>query len=177
MKRNSIHVLQKWKSENERTPFYLTGIKGVGKTYLAYDFVNDFFDSCLYLNFEHNNELVLKFEALTEADVIPALSDYFAVPEELLYTTPFIFDEIKCLMNEKNYTPPTIFEKIDIALEHIRMLCNEKGEETGIREARKHIGHYTKGLKSSASARQRLNFAISYEDIYNILSSLAKENE
>lgn len=94
MKRNSIHVLQKWKSENERTPFYLTGIKGVGKTYLAYDFVNDFFDSCLYLNFEHNNELVLKFEALTEADVIPALSDYFAVPEELLYTTPFIFDEI-----------------------------------------------------------------------------------
>ena len=75
MKRNSIHVLQKWKSENERTPFYLTGIKGVGKTYLADDFVNDFFDSCLYLNFEHNNELVLKFEALTEADVIPALSD------------------------------------------------------------------------------------------------------
>ena len=90
---------------------------------------------------------------------------------------PFIFDEIKCLMNGKNYTPPTISEKIDIALEHIRMLCDEKGEETGIREARKHIGHYTKGLKSSASARQRLNFAISYEEIYNILSSLAKENE
>ncbi len=94
MKRNAIHVLQKWKNENERTPFYLTGIKGVGKTYLAYDFANDFFDSYLYLNFEHNKELLDKFETVTESTVIVTLCDYFAVPEELLYTTPFIFDEI-----------------------------------------------------------------------------------
>ena len=90
---------------------------------------------------------------------------------------PFIFDEIKCRTSGKIYTPPTISEKIDVALEHIRLLCEEKGEETGIREARKHIGHYTRGLKSSASARQRLNFAITYDEIYDILSSLAKENE
>ena len=94
MKRNAIHVLQRWKNETERTPFYLTGIKGVGKTYLAYDFANDFFDSYLYLNFEHNKELTDVFETVTEANVIMTLSEYFAVPEELLYTTPFIFDEI-----------------------------------------------------------------------------------
>ena len=90
---------------------------------------------------------------------------------------PFIFDEIKCRTSGKIYTPPTISEKINVALEHIRLLCEEKGEETGIRESRKHIGHYTRGLKSSASARQRLNFAITYDEIYDILSSLAKENE
>jgi len=94
MKRNAIHVLQKWKSTPERTPFYLTGIKGVGKTYLAYEFANDFFDSYLYLNFEHNKELTERLETATEATVLSMLSEYFAVPEELLYTTPFLFDEI-----------------------------------------------------------------------------------
>ncbi len=89
---------------------------------------------------------------------------------------PYIFDEIKHLINEKTYTPPTISQKIQDALTHISLLCKEKGEETGIREARKHISHYTKGLKSSASARQRLNFAETYEEIQEILSSLAKEN-
>ncbi|MBE5950234.1 MAG: hypothetical protein E7260_01425 [Lachnospiraceae bacterium] len=94
MKRNAINVLQKWKEQPERKPFYLTGIKGVGKTYLAYDFANDFFDSCFYLNFDHNRHLVEKFETVTEADVITVLAEYFTVPEELLYATPFIFDEI-----------------------------------------------------------------------------------
>ena len=94
MKRNAISILQQWKNAKERTPFYLTGIKGVGKTYLAYDFANDFFDSYLYLCFEHNNELVTYLESLGEEEILSALADYFEIPIELLFTTPFIFDEI-----------------------------------------------------------------------------------
>ncbi|MBQ9745187.1 MAG: tRNA dihydrouridine synthase DusB [Clostridia bacterium] len=90
---------------------------------------------------------------------------------------PFIFDELRHRIEGKSYTPPTVSEKTEVALEHIRMLCEEKGEEIGIREARKHICHYTKGLKTGAQARQRLNFATSYEEIYDILSHLAKENQ
>ena len=90
---------------------------------------------------------------------------------------PYIFDEIKCKINNKSYTPPTVLQKMDTALEHIRMLCDEKGEETGIKEARKHMGHYTKGLVGGAMARQKLNFALTYDEILDILSSLAKENQ
>ena len=68
MKRNAINVLQKWKEQPERKPFYLTGVKGVGKTYLAYDFANDFFGSCFYLNFDHNKNLVEKFETVTDKE-------------------------------------------------------------------------------------------------------------
>ncbi len=94
MKRNAISTLQAWKEQETRTPFYLTGIKGVGKTYLAYEFAKDFFDSYLYISFDHNKQLTERFEALSEGEIIPALSEYFEIPEELLYTTPFIFDEI-----------------------------------------------------------------------------------
>ena len=90
---------------------------------------------------------------------------------------PYIFDEIKNLLTGKTYTPPTISQKIEDALTHIRMLCAEKGEDVGVAESRKHISHYTKGLRSSATARQRLNFATSLDEIQEILSTLAKENE
>jgi len=53
MKRNLITTLQTWMESEERKPFYMTGIKGVGKTYLACEFAKSFFDSYLYLSFEH----------------------------------------------------------------------------------------------------------------------------
>ena len=109
MKRNAISVLQKWKNETTRNPFYLTGIKGVGKTYLAYDFANDFFESYLYLCFEHNKELVDYLESLEVSETLTALADYFEIPEELLYTTPFIFDEI--------YLCPNFIQKLWTAVE------------------------------------------------------------
>ncbi len=94
MKRNLITTLQNWMEQEERKPFYMTGMKGVGKTYLACEFSKSFFDSYLYLSFEHNKELALRFETLPEEEVLSALADYFELPEEMIYNIPFVFDEI-----------------------------------------------------------------------------------
>ncbi len=94
MKRNLIHTLQNWMESAERKPFYLTGIKGVGKTYLACEFAKSFFDSYLYLSFEHNKALTAQFEALQEEEILSALAEYFELPEEMLFHIPFVFDEI-----------------------------------------------------------------------------------
>ena len=51
MKRNLINTLQTWMEKESRKPFYMTGMKGVGKTYLACEFAKSFFDSYLYLSF------------------------------------------------------------------------------------------------------------------------------
>lgn len=94
MKRNLITTLQTWMESEERRPFYITGIKGVGKTYLACEFAKSFFDSYLYLSFEHNKDLAARFEALQEEDIFSALAEYFEIPEEMLFHIPFVFDEI-----------------------------------------------------------------------------------
>lgn len=94
MKRNLINVLQAWMQQKTRRPFYITGIKGVGKTYLACEFAKSFFDSYLYLSFEHNKELSARFEAMPEELILPALAEYFELPEEMLFHIPFIFDEV-----------------------------------------------------------------------------------
>lgn len=54
MKRTAIYQLLKWEQTKDVRPVLITGAKGVGKTYLAYDFSNAFFKRVLYLNFEHD---------------------------------------------------------------------------------------------------------------------------
>jgi predicted AAA+ superfamily ATPase len=52
LKRKLIDELIEWKTLNTGKPILLTGAKGVGKTYLAYDFAKAFFEQIFYLNFE-----------------------------------------------------------------------------------------------------------------------------
>lgn len=54
MKRKAIDELIKWKELNNRKPILLTGAKGVGKTYLAYDFAKAFFEHIEYIQFKNN---------------------------------------------------------------------------------------------------------------------------
>lgn len=64
---------------------------------------------------------------------------------------PFIFRQINELMatGRINYFPAPA-DRIKEALRHIEMLVEEKGENRGIKEARKHISWYIKGLKGNA---------------------------
>lgn len=94
MKRNALTTLKLWKETAERKPFYLTGIKGVGKTYLAFEFAKDFFDSYLYLSLEQNAALAEYFDGLSEENALSALAGYFEVPEQLLVSSLLIIDEV-----------------------------------------------------------------------------------
>lgn len=74
---------------------------------------------------------------------------------------PFIFKQtLELLQTGKVKFFPTPAEKAAQALEHTRMLVADKGEERGIKEARKHIAWYIKGLKG-ASVLKGIIFKIS----------------
>ncbi len=85
---------------------------------------------------------------------------------------PWIFDEIDAALNARAWRPPERDEIISTALEHTLLMIQEKGEKTGVCEARKHIAVYTKGMPGSASLRERINHASSYDEIESILSRL-----
>lgn len=89
-------TLQLWKNSEIRKPFYLTGVKGVGKTFLACEFAKNFFDSYLYISFEHNKELLNTLKYQSQAQILPTLAKYFEIPEEYIENIPFIFDEVYC---------------------------------------------------------------------------------
>ena len=82
---------------------------------------------------------------------------------------PFIFEEIKAKIDEKSYTPPTAFEKIETALYHAKLMIEDKGEKIGVPESRKHLSWYLRGLRGNAPVRVALNQANTYEEIEKIL--------
>ncbi len=70
---------------------------------------------------------------------------------------PFIFRQIAELLNDgKVTTLPTPKERLRVALDHITRLVGEKGESRGIKEARKHMAWYIKGLKGSSAIKTEI---------------------
>ena len=82
---------------------------------------------------------------------------------------PFVFDEINHYLEGKEYTPPSNDEKKACVKEHISLLIADKGEYVGVREARKHVAWYIKGMPGSASMRNRVNLAESTEDMMSLI--------
>lgn len=80
---------------------------------------------------------------------------------------PWIFRE---LIEEETYTP-SLEEKKAMMKRHIKMVCDLKGEYAGVREMRKHIGWYIKGMHGSAKLRGRIN---EIEDMDNLLLEIDK---
>lgn len=64
---------------------------------------------------------------------------------------------------------PTPEEIRDMMLRHARMQIEFKGDYLGIREMRKHVTWYTKGLKGSARLRDEINKTESYEELSKLL--------
>ncbi len=83
---------------------------------------------------------------------------------------PFIFKEITTYLETGEILPkPTKEEVLIMALRHTRDMIEYKGEYTGVREARKHLGWYIKGLPNSTYARTQLNTAQNYDEIAKII--------
>ena len=55
---------------------------------------------------------------------------------------------------------------------YTEMLIEDKGEFTGIREARKHLGWYLTGMRGAAAMRHRINLAETKEAIFALLDEL-----
>lgn len=68
---------------------------------------------------------------------------------------------------------PDVDEIRQMMLRHARLQLQYKGDYTGIREMRKHVAWYTKGLHNAARLRDDINSVESYEELEKILTVLA----
>lgn len=71
---------------------------------------------------------------------------------------PWIFKDIEHFLKTKEkLEEPSNQEKLELILKHLNLLVQNKGEEKGIKEMRKFVAWYTKGLKDSAKLRDAVN--------------------
>lgn len=81
---------------------------------------------------------------------------------------PWIFKRIDHYLKTGEELPlPTKEEKINIAIKHLRLSVDVHGEYVAVREMRKHIGWYLKGMRNSARIRDEINKLESAVEVEN----------
>jgi len=98
---------------------------------------------------------------------------------------PWIFREAKHYLATGMVTaPPTPDERQTVMLRHLHDMAGLVGEEVGVREMRKHLCWYTKGLHDGAEFRTRINHLVrvndmkrAIEDFFAALSAISREEQ
>ena len=86
---------------------------------------------------------------------------------------PWIFSRTVHYINTGELLPePTIEEKLALSIKHLDMLVKYKGEYIGVREMRRHLGKYVKGLPRCAEARFHINKAETKEEMISLVKKL-----
>lgn len=83
------------------------------------------------------------------------------------YGNPFLFREIAMRAAGRTVDPPTLEERMEVMLRHVRLIlaCNpQKPSEVAIRKARKHTSWYMTGMPHAAQLRAACFQISSYED-------------
>lgn len=83
---------------------------------------------------------------------------------------PWLFGQIRALLSGQPLPPPpTPEERLNMALRHLRYTVEAKGEERGVKEMRKHLSLYLKGLPHAARIREAINKEGSLPGLIRIL--------
>lgn len=71
---------------------------------------------------------------------------------------PWIFSEAAALWKgEELPKPPTDEQRLRMLIKHLDMIIEDKGERIAVREIRKHVGWYIKGMHGAAAFRRQVN--------------------
>ncbi len=90
---------------------------------------------------------------------------------------PWIFSQIYSWMAEERQIPnPSKAERLYVMLKHIQKLCEYKGEDHGMREARKHVAWYLKGFKGAASFRKAAGELKTFSELEQLVGEVYKRS-
>lgn len=88
---------------------------------------------------------------------------------------PWIFTEaVSLYKGEDSFVKPSPEERLNMLMHHIDLVVLDKGERTGIREMRKHVGWYIKGMRGAAAMRREMNSAETVGEMKSLIDDFKK---
>ena len=88
-----------------------------------------------------------------------------------------IYRTVKYLETGELFDEPSVREKMAVCKLHMDRLVDLKGEKVAIREMRKHVAWYLKGIRGNAKTRNSVNETNTRAEMANILDQLVEEAE
>ncbi|MDO4869910.1 MAG: tRNA dihydrouridine synthase DusB [Bacillota bacterium] len=86
---------------------------------------------------------------------------------------PWIFAEARALLEGRQYQGPAQSERLEMLVRHLDMLTADKGERIAVREMRKHIAWYTKGMHGATALRRSVNTVEDVETMRRMIREFA----
>lgn len=91
------------------------------------------------------------------------------------YGRPWLFGQILDYFEGKTPRPePELDEKLSIMRKHIGLLVEDKGERTGMKEARRQAAWYIKGIAGAASLRNRFGSINVLADLDELIKEITR---
>jgi len=90
---------------------------------------------------------------------------------------PWIFEQIRDGMAGKPVREIPAKEKLEVLLRHAHMLADLKGEAVAVREMRRHIVCYVRGMRDAAKVRTRVNTILKLDELEEVLSAFMLRTE
>ncbi|MCT8977476.1 tRNA dihydrouridine synthase DusB [Clostridium sp. CX1] len=87
---------------------------------------------------------------------------------------PWIFSQIQQGINGEEIVYPSAEEKIDMCITHYKRALYYLEEITAVREMRKHIGWYLKGIENNKEIKDKVNYEKESASVLNILEEYKK---
>lgn len=82
---------------------------------------------------------------------------------------PWIFKEILCALKGEMYEKPTVEDRVRMAIRHLDMQCEWRGERHAVPEMRKHVAWYLQGSPMSGRLRSKVNTMLTHDEVKNAL--------
>lgn len=94
------------------------------------------------------------------------------------YGRPWVFGQVKRYLESGEVMPePDLETKLAVMKRHCELICRYKGEKQGMKEARKNVQWYIKGLKGSAKLRGRCSELVEISDLDMMIEAIRTENK
>ncbi|MDO5299662.1 MAG: tRNA dihydrouridine synthase DusB [Clostridia bacterium] len=84
---------------------------------------------------------------------------------------PWIFEQIRDAMAGRPVREIPKEEKLSVLLRHARMLAGFKGESIAVREMRRHVVCYVRGMRDAARLRTRVNAILTLDELEEVLTA------
>lgn len=94
------------------------------------------------------------------------------------YGNPWIFQRTRAWLEDHRQLPePTPAERMRVLCRHVERLCEIRGEERGMLEARKHAAWYVRGLIGAAGFRREAGELSTLKQLYQFMGRVIVANE
>lgn len=116
-------------------------------------------------------------DGITAAKMIEDTNcDYLLVGRGAL-GRPWVFSQIEAYLKHEVILPePPVSEQMRVMVKHVKLICENKGEKVGMKEARKHAAWYVRGIKGAAAYRNQIGALSSVEQLEELAYKIAFEN-